>query len=267
MYDKEQYGWYLECRFLLVLDEVEPQVRESLVSEFREVYRALGGHPEACNSWADLCRFSDEPAATRWSAREVELHAHAGELRNGIERWAQRWNLTAEWCMAVAFATLQEGGFWGDRRKTLCEKTLFGKMRLMREQERLEQSGEAGNPEGLPVYDAAISREVYFERIRVRAAHAIQKDPVLRYGKRPQANKFIESILEHRRIVEYCERVEKLRSFTPKERRELERHLTWAVRFQVKGESQIAIATSDDVEPAAVSKAIKPLMRELGLRS
>jgi hypothetical protein len=123
-------------------------------------------------------------------------------------------------------------------------------------------------PDGLPSYQYEFGRDKYLEIIKESARQNILDHPILKYGEPSRRNEFIESIASDNRVIQYCDQVERdFKRFSPPERRSLSRHLIWTARYHIKGDKQVDIATEEDVEPAAVSSAIKRVLIDLQLRS
>ena len=123
---------------------------------------------------------------------------------------------------------------------------------------------------GFPQWSANIeSRRKYLDYIAKTAKRRLESDPVLSQGDPSHRTALIETVVK--RASEYSKQVdERYQSAGWKpveEKRELKKHLSWSIKYQVRAInfSQIARESKPIVKPQAVIKAVRSTLAIIGL--
>jgi hypothetical protein len=126
-------------------------------------------------------------------------------------------------------------------------------------------------PEGLPVYDPITTRHrQYLDSVRKQALDAIQEHPILRHSAKPKQNALADSV--QAAAEDYCRKVNEVyersqfKRTSEDQKRNLDRHLEWTVRVQVKGDSVTEVADSALVEASSVSRAVDEILGLVGIQ-
>lgn len=182
-------------------------------------------------------------------------------LEGEIDTWSKNWNLDARWCRDTALATLL---FWSCASREITELRFQYPVLAGFVPPRLEP------PEGLPRYAAfETSRDWYLEKVRSRTLDAMDENPLLRHGSRVKARAFVDSVLV--KAKHYCRAVEAIylehgwRRCRKNERRNLNQHLEWTVKFQVSGKTFNELAEEANVGQPTVSRAVRDILSILPL--
>jgi hypothetical protein len=177
-------------------------------------------------------------------------HESASEIASLLEAlkgWSVKWNLNADWCLESAYNTLrmwsaQDGPperFWPDA------ESLSGWIPMLTDP-----------PPGFPLYlPTEISHDDYLSTVRSLR---------LQHGSLKQAEAYcleVEQCYEQARYI-HCKAGEK---------RKLDQHLEWTVKFQVfrKSLDDIATTAGDEaaggVEKSTVMSGVYDILRLIGL--
>lgn len=237
-YDDELNRKWLQAEFLAVVGEIVPDVCPDLCGDPFRLYKGVA--PFAPVEWDRLQSF-DTP----------QIKA----LCNSVEEWANRWNLTADWCKDAACFLLYSWTRSGTPG-TAFPHPGYKPDALVYFMERYPP------PEGFPTYQHEFGRKAYLDDIKNAAREECSSHPLLKYG---DLENFIESIIVDERledsIEKYCALVEaELRRFTPKERRKLARHLEWAVQHRVLGKSYSRLSREAGVNKENVSRRVREVL-------
>lgn len=121
-------------------------------------------------------------------------------------------------------------------------------------------------PDGLEEYWPLFrSRYDYLNEVNDQALAEIQSAPILKLAERSHRQAFVRTIITA--AENYCAKVEKYLEkqgyVRPKagEKRNLHLHLEWTILRQISGWGWSRIASSSDVQPSAVQKAVSELLR------
>jgi hypothetical protein len=244
-YDDDLYREGLKALFLETAVEMLPELCAELQGEPFRLYK--------CIPPADLPR--------QWGGySKVRNSLPFQQFCGAIEKWASDRNLKAEWCKAAAYFTIQ---MWAklDKPASFILIAPFYK-----------GIARAQPPAGLPLYRQEFSREFYLKTLRDIAREAIKNHPLLKCAPASQQIEFIDSILESLAVTRYCDEVEALRKFTHKEKRKLQQHLEWAVRYQIRGETLTDIAAERQLAGKrgstvpAIQMAVDEILTAINLR-
>ena len=186
---------------------------------------------------------------------------HLSAFLQSLFDWSKRWNLNADWCLFRAFKTLNS---WS-RHKSYVEDLqwstlLFG----------------VDNPEGEPpppnkdfpawnVFED--SRGAYQQMIEDSARNRLINDPLLSKIESSHREDFLRELKPI--VKKYQDRVERFydkKGFERIKRQELIKHIEWTVGFQVSEMRFSEIANNSDVEPQAVAKAVKFILKLIDLK-
>lgn len=182
-------------------------------------------------------------------------------LESEIDAWVKRWNLNADWCKDVAFATLHA---WS------CASPELPKLFF-------QHAGGGGfipaspdPPTGFPKYHPYCGwRDHYLEFVRSKVLKAIGDNPLLNQAPRPGRKAFADSIVA--KAEEYCRSVEDIYDRAgwircrSNEKMNLKQQLDWTVRFQVSGKTSSEVAEEANVEQTTVSRAVREILSILPL--
>jgi hypothetical protein len=246
----------LERAFMRKVNELAPDVRRTLAGEPFSLYQQFSP-PQAV--WIKLSA-NKSILALKSALRGVEP-----VIAKSIEDWLKQWKLRASWCRVSAYFTLQ---LWVENGGTLYRDRLFHPPPL-KQMKRLEP------PSGLPRYYVEEGRESYRNRLTHDLKRTLSENfPPSALAKVSQRNAFIDHIV-NQAVHKYCKAAEALQPLTESTgRRQLDKHLEWAVRVHVKGDKQATIVQElrrkghkHEVTPAAVSIAIKSILQDLCLIS
>jgi hypothetical protein len=182
-------------------------------------------------------------------------------LEAEIESWAKTWNVDAPWCRKTALETLH---LWSCASREMTQLVFQYPVLAGFVPPRLEP------PEGLPSYAAfEMTRDWYLEKIRSGAREAIAKSPLLRHGFSVKARAFVDSTLVEAKT--YCDAVEAVylehdwKRCRQNEKKNLNQHLEWTVKFQVSGKTFSELAEDANVEQSTVSRAVRDILSILPL--
>lgn len=169
--------------------------------------------------------------------------AYLAAASAALTEWSCRWNLNAEWCLQRAYDALRWWTRHGKVDSVLWTAAHWGGTVTISPQ-------PLAPPNGLPEYVPLFTfREDYLKSIRAsRARHGLLKI-----------------------AGAYCEKVE--RSYEGAgysrcrndEKRKLDQHLEWTVRFQVRGESLDDIVATGDIEKSTVFRGVNDMLRLIDL--
>jgi hypothetical protein len=182
-------------------------------------------------------------------------------LLDGFFKWADRWNLNADWFLLRALKTLK---YWEKHDSLRLNLQWSMSLPLTADIE-----DEPNPPEGFPVWDEwRESRKQYVQRITKMAKDSIEKDPILSKGKRLRKTALIDSISEV--ANQYCESIIKLyeqKNYRRiRERPSAALHIEWLVDFQINKIRLKEIAEDSRVDIRAVTKAVKNSLKILELK-
>jgi hypothetical protein len=173
--------------------------------------------------------------------------------------WTKHWNLDADWLIFRALKTLNS---WS-KHKVFRENLQWSSLLYGID----DPENEPQPPKGFPVWNVLDeSAQTYRLKITNQARNRIVQDEVLSQIEASHREHFIRQLEPV--VKDYQERISefyKALGYKPVNRLELLKHIEWAVAFQVSGESFRGIAGSADVEPQAVSKAVKSVLSLIGL--
>lgn len=178
---------------------------------------------------------------------------------NVLFDWSKHWNLDADWLIFRALKTLNS---WSKHRvfrdNLQWASLLYGVD---------DSENEPQPPKGFPAWNVFDdSAKVYRLKVFKEASKPIIQDAILSQIKASDRRGFICKL--NPVIKDYQDRVSqfyKALGYKPINRQELLKHIEWTVAFQVSRQSFINIASSADVERQAVSKAVKSVLRLIGL--
>jgi hypothetical protein len=256
--------------FLSKVAELAPGVWSELYEATEETYRTLKAeHPEEYFS-RDIENFGQWPPIVADRTAEVyDRYPRLSELIDLIDGWANRWNLVSSdpndpWVVKVVLAHLE---YWNTHGREGEYLALgfggFGPIPMT-----------LNAPPGFQTYNPLLTTRVeYLNIVGADASQRINNDPVLTRMEASQKTASIKSIIESMRS--YCDRVEahfeEAGFVRGGEKRELAQHLEWAVTVRLKAATQASLATEAQkagrrATPQAVSKAVKQLLRFIGLK-
>lgn len=182
-------------------------------------------------------------------------------LEAEIDAWSKNWNLDARWCRDTALATLH---FWSCASREITELRFQYPVLAGFVPPRLDP------PEGLPGYAAfEMERDYYLEQVRSGALEAIAEHPLLRHGTNVKARAFADSMLV--KAKQYCRTVEAAyvehnwRRGRKSEKKNLNQHLEWTVKFQVSRKTFSELAEQSHVEQTTVSRGVRDILSILPL--
>lgn len=235
--DDELNQAWLQAEFLAVLNEIKPEVCGGLYSMAFGLYKEI-----ACPEIWELIKYR---------LHSSELKALSGAL----DTWAVKWNLTEEWCKAAAYCTLQ---VWTRSSKPgqFFWHPGVGK-RIVR----------YDSLEGLPLYMREFGRECYLNTVELAVREAVANHPLLKLGEAKSLGSFIKSVRNSPIIDDYCKGVEEASPpFSAKDKRKLNQHLKWTIKFQVVGKSFEEISRKSKVTEKAVEKAVLEMLQAIDLK-
>jgi hypothetical protein len=187
----------------------------------------------------------------------VRLHEslHAWKKRHGLMEMSGK-----SWCLESAFYSLDH---WARSARSFKEIGLstFGTS------EHSPYLKSIDHPRGLwewqPEYE---ERSAYIESQLKRVREDIEAGSLL---ENPRILRKYLSIVQIA-AEEYCDEVEKHYRAAGwekiRDRKEIRKHLSWAVRFQVNKETFSSIAKSEEVSVPAVKKAIEHVLELIGIQ-
>jgi hypothetical protein len=241
---------FLRDQFLNTVAEYEPGVCQALYGEPLVLFEKLDGHDHL--SWEDFMT----------AGKTSDCEAFIDRLL----AWSQDWQLDADWCREAAYESLlryhraQPSG-------SLSNNEFHHRFYLPT---RPDLDMTLPPPEGLEEYwPLFLSRDDYLNQVKDRALAEINAVPLLRLGEISHARAFVKAIVAA--AENYCVEVEmhleKEGYIRPKvsEKRNLPRHLEWAVLYQMEGLGWSRIAELARVNPPAVQKAVIELLRLIDL--
>jgi hypothetical protein len=195
-------------------------------------------------------------------ARCQELCSQAQiEFRQALFAWSKKWNLDADWCREWGRLQLW---YWSELPgEKECLGIYFP-----------EHGGSLlvpTPPEGLPRWIPEIqTKKAYLDELEEQAERRVDSDALLRLGEVSYRKAFIKTI--RARAEALCEEVEKhLSVHEPSLRRvpevrSLLTHMTWTVKYQVRGMNFRQIALKSEVTSQAVAKAVRSALELIDLR-
>ncbi len=173
--------------------------------------------------------------------------------------WSKYWNLDADWFVLRALKTLNS---W-TKNKILRESLQWSRLLYGMD----DPENEPQPPKGFPAWNVLDeSAKTYRLKVTNQARNRIIKDEILSQVEASHREHFIRKLDPV--VKDYQDQVSqfyKALGYKPINRYELLKHIEWTVAFQVSRESFINIASSADVERQAVSKAVKSVLRLIGL--
>jgi len=188
---------------------------------------------------------------------EIAYYEAAAELISALKEWACTWHLEADWCFDNALRTLQS---W------LTDKN---NLRFQTELYVTDVILPLNPPAGLPFYQpgpGGMTQQAYLKWVREEIDNAISSNSILSHAEASQRVALIDSIIEVAK--KYCQESEKVLSLPRSvEKTNLQKHIKWSLRFQVKEEKLSEIAEKDGVEESAVSQAVKFILERIDLPS
>lgn len=221
---------YLQSEFLKAVSQHAPQVWDDLY----ELQAFAVPLAEAWLSWQEI----------RLGRADNHLRESISELTAALDEWARRWNLNEEWCLQRAYDALRWWTRHGRVDAVLWAGAVWGGAVIA-----------PPNPppplEELPEYHPLFTfRENYLQSIRASGA---------RHGLLKVAAQYCEQ-------VEDCYEAAGYVRCKADEKRRLDQHLEWTVRFQLTGEGLDNIAqTADEIEKSTVLRAVYDLLRMIDL--
>jgi len=214
---------YLQNEFLKAIHGHAPEVWEDLYN-LRKLTLPIDA---AWLSWPNI----------RLKRVDKQLLRSVEALEAALHEWAQRWNLNAEWCLQGAYDALR----WWTRHGRLDNVLWAG-----------ANWGGAANPpnappppNGIPEYRPLFMfRETYLQGFRSSGP---------RHGALKLARTYCAQVDDYYEQAGYsrCKADEK---------RNLDQHLEWTVRFQVRRESLEDIGNAG-IEPSTVLRGVYDLLR------
>lgn len=181
-----------------------------------------------------------------------------------IVTWTEKFNLVEsdfqdKWLFESAIYTID---YWSKNPKNikdvgLLESSPYHKQNL----ETLEP------PFGLPKWEPQYKeRKVYLEEVKKFVKETLNKIELFKNQRRLSLT--TRQIISEAEI--YCDKVEKhFRSNGWKKvtvKKEFEKHLEWAIRFQIKEESYSSIANEYGVYVSSVKKEVEEILKVIGLK-
>lgn len=258
--------WPARTFFLSCVRSLVPRVLEELRDEPLLRYVDAGcpyTEPPTLGERVPMAKTFEDLIASR----ELGLRG----LGTSLFEWGQRWNLLSkngnrEWCLNYALGTLRDWVMYEP-----MHGLDWGVIALSHD---IRVPIPVLPPKGLPGWDFIVeTRRDYVKRIRALAEAEFEKNEILSNYDRPSAKKFIHSSALSAPVDQYCDDVERyLRSqgwLLVKGRRlpELEKHIVWTARAQVKGDTCTKIAEDENVDVPTVTRAVKKTLDLLDLRS
>ncbi len=261
----------IQNAFLTKVAEIVPEVWPDLYQIARQTYAELKeDYPREYFS-QDIERFAVPPMSRERISPVYARHPRLGDLIDLIDDWARKWNLVTSdpddpWLIKVVLGHLEYWDATGREGEYLALGFgAFGPIPATPEP-----------PQGLPPYNPLLTfRDEYLGAVREQALRAINDHPLLQHIGDSQKTASINSIVESAATATYCERAEKQfedAGFIRGDKtRSLALHLDWAVRVQLKIDKQSRIAVDAQLAgrkatPAAVSKAVVKVLKDIGLR-
>jgi hypothetical protein len=173
--------------------------------------------------------------------------------------WSKYWNLDEDWFVLRALKTLNS---W-TKNKIFRENLQWSYLLNGID----DPENEPQPPKGFPAWNVLDeSAKTYQLKITNEAHNRITQDEILSHIEASHRERFIRKLDPV--VKDYQDHVSqfyKAFGYKPVNRQELLKHIEWTVAFQVSSESFTNIASSTDVERQAVSKAVKFVLRLIGL--
>ncbi len=234
--------------FWWAISKYAPHVIEELKEETFETYKAA--------------KITQRPVRHLFSLRNSSDVLEQAFLSN-LLAWSKRWNLDADWCREKAFDMLLSWVTSPDLERQSRSKGLIGTI--------VAPAPKHSPPlETLTYFPGLGSREGYLAKVAEEAKRRIQADPLLKFGEPSRRKSFIDSICEG--VEEsYCIPEEKhwqesSPSAQPSPRNPaLWKHIEWAVRARVCGESSSQIAEGTKLDVRTINKEVRKVLELIGL--
>ena len=176
-------------------------------------------------------------------------------VREAVAVWSARWHLhkwerNDPWFFDLTLSTLHLWSTSSEARDTMMWGPIVSSW---------ESSIDApAPPPGMTEWDPITEkREAYLERTKQDALRRINEDPLLSHGRRA----LIEAI--EKAAARYCDKVKAYGQWKEaRDKPELQKHIRWAVRFQVLEETYASIAESESAHAPSVQREV---IKALGL--
>lgn len=246
-------------------------MRPTIVDEIHECLFPLCPEAKPETNWAEF----EEACFHRLRSlpdgrRDYETEPDVVAVCEFLSGWQNRWGLQPQWCSEIIFTTLNGWKlFEHDRKERKWIYPAGARTEIM----------PLAAPPGLPIWNAdSESKSQYLEGIDQRIEKALEdaalSEPLLYSADNLTRSEFKESILSI--AASYCSRLEQQLSKNGielpifKDWPELPKHVEWAVRWHVLGESITAISKPvDPLDPAMdranVSRQARKVLAIVGL--
>lgn len=262
---------YMRNAFLRAADEYAPEFWRDLYDRSLPVYNELKSESPHLQ-YRDLYHWVTSLLSHDLTHPFYRQYGKVALLIRFLTAWSQKWNLVEsddsarQWVLNIALVNLES---WA-RSLPLSpgEKPEFFSA--------VANSGGAmptvpKPPEGLPEYEPQnIRQKPYLEWVHAKALDTINKDPILRYSKKPTQRALADSVQVVAKA--YCRKVDEVyersgfKRSSGNQKRNLAQHLEWTVRFQIKGEKQGGIAPHVNND-SSVSRAVNGILGLIGLKN
>ncbi len=269
MPDKATARIRLQHAFLCEVARLAPAVWVDLHESTQATYRELKDHYPADYLHHDVEFLCTPPESRAQASKVFSDYPALTKLIEQLDAWAEKWNLTPAdpddaWLSRVAIRQIE---FWHEHGRA-GEYIGLGLGAIGPIPQAIKP------PSGLPGYNPLLqSRAEYQAQVRQQATAEISENDLLNRARRPTRRSYVESIINS--TDDYCDHVESSLESAGfprgEQKRQAMRHIEWAVKATVLGETQTAISrdaqlSGDDVSPQAVSKAIDQVLKAIGLR-
>jgi hypothetical protein len=275
VYDGGQLVPMVRQSFLHTIRKSAPQVLEELRDETLSLFltakrEPVANIPRRTKPQAEQLRKkiikgaieSSEISLVRQDFEEGEfkLDKQVSAFLQSLFDWSKRWNLNADWCLFRAFKTLHS---WS-RHQSYVEDLQWSTLLFGLD----DPEGEPLPPEGFPAWNVfEDSRRAFQKMIEDSARNRLINDPLLSKIESSHREDFLRELKPI--VKKYQDRVESFydkKGFERIKRQELIKHIEWTVDFQVSQMRFREIANNSDVEPQAVTKAVKFILKLIDLK-